>query len=96
MKHHQNQNKITRWVLIRHYWKAMNRWFPVWVSYQEMNENSFSPATAFEKERFGCCIKTNQIMAYEEEVSDRSTGFQVAYLVLEKEAKKEQKESLLS
>lgn len=85
MKNHQ-KNSI-RWVLIRHYWKSMQRWFPVWVSYNEMNENSFSPATEFEKERFGCCIKTNQIMAYEEDISDRSLTFQIALLKLEKERK---------
>ncbi len=84
-----------RWVLIRYYWKSMDRWFPVWISYQEMNEKSFSPATEFERERFGCCVRTNQIMAYEEEVSDRSLTFQIALLKLEKERKESEKKALL-
>ncbi|WP_338761975.1 hypothetical protein WAF17_16660 [Bernardetia sp. ABR2-2B] len=74
----------------------MKRWFPVWVSYEKIDNYSFAPATQFEKECFGYRIQNSQIMAYEEKVFDKTTAFQVAYLLLEKEAKKEQKEAQLS
>jgi hypothetical protein len=61
-----------------------------------MSEDTFTPATQFEKETFGCCIKNNQIMAFEDNVSDRSSAFKEAFLLLQKESKKEQKESQLS
>jgi hypothetical protein len=61
-----------------------------------MSEDTFTPATQFEKETFGCCIKSNQIIAFEDNVSDRSSAFKEAFLLLEKEVKKEQKESELS
>ena len=60
-----------------------------------MNDCSFTPATEFEKERFGCCIKIDQIMAYEEEIKDRSLTFQIALLKLEKERKESEKKALL-
>lgn len=94
MKNYQ-ENKV-RWVLIRHYWKSMKRWFPVWVSYKEMGEYSFIPATEFEKERFGCCIKTSQIMAFEEQVHDKTTGFWAAEFQLKKDQKESQNKAICS